>query len=145
MKASPVVAAGLIFVAWAKAAPAYDVPARGTALRAAIMDALRPTAEAVYGPPVQFVVDDIRVAGSVAYASVRAQRPGGVGIVLEATPGFREGHLQHDFDWQVVQAILRGKGGKWSPVELVIMPSEAWWLDPELCTEFAAVLPSGCR
>lgn len=127
------------------AAAAYEVPARGAPVRSAIMDALRPGAEALYGAPVQFVVDDLRVAGGVAFASVRAQRPGGLAIELERTPGFARGELDEEADWTLLQSLLRRTASGWSPAHLASMPSEAWWLDSGLCPEFGVVLPGDCR
>lgn len=137
--------AAVISIGLGTAAAAYEVPARGAPVRTAIMDALRPRAEALYGAPVQFVVDDLRVAGGVAFASVRAQRPGGLAIVLEQTPGFARGELEEEADWSLMQSLLRRSGSGWSPAHLASMPSEAWWLDSGLCPEFGAVLPGDCR
>lgn len=53
-----------------------DVP-RGSPDRAAIMDALRPTAEREYRAPVEFVVLELRRSETVVFASVQPQRPGG--------------------------------------------------------------------
>ncbi len=63
---------------------AYE-PARGTAERAELMDAIRPLVEARVGPPVEFVVDRLRVAGDWAFAIVQPQRPGGGAIDMYAT------------------------------------------------------------
>ena len=77
------------------AAQAWEEPARGTELRADLMDALRPMAEWDLGAPVEFVVLDLRVAGDVAFASVMAQRPGGAPIVI----------LQHARDIGIGQTV----------------------------------------
>ena len=66
---------------------------RGTALRAALMDAVRPHVEWRLGAPVQFVVRDLRVAGDVGFASLWPQRPGGAQIDLYQTPGYARGDL----------------------------------------------------
>ena len=52
-------------------------PAPGTPERKAIMDALRPGFEALFGQPIQFKVNELRVAAGFAWASVHPQRPDG--------------------------------------------------------------------
>jgi hypothetical protein len=52
-------------------------PQPGTPERKAIMDALRPSFEALFGPPIEFKVSDLRVAAGFAWVSVHPQRPGG--------------------------------------------------------------------
>ena len=42
-----------------------------------MFDALRPFADFVSGPPVKFVISDLRVSGNAAFVSATAQRPGG--------------------------------------------------------------------
>ena len=44
------------------AAQSYSEPARGTATRAALMDAIRPHVEWDLGQPIEFVVEELRVA-----------------------------------------------------------------------------------
>lgn len=132
-------------LAFAAPSLAYDTPARGTGLRAALMDAMRPKAEWHYGPPVQFVVHDLRVSGDVAFASVSAQRPGGRPIELRETPGFRRGELDPEFDWDSLQALLQRSGKTWVPVHLVVSASDVWWSDPALCPTWRAVIPEFCR
>ena len=68
------------------AAQGWHEPARGTGERRALMDAMRPQAELIFGPPVEFVVSRLRVAGDLAFASVVAQRPGRGGGVIRCGP-----------------------------------------------------------
>src|SRR5690606_16927548 len=88
--------AGLAFGAAAAVAQGGHEPARGTGERRALMDAMRPQAEMIFGPPVEFVVSRLRVAGDVAFASVVAQRPGGEAIYIQATPGWQAGYFLPD-------------------------------------------------
>lgn len=79
----------------------------GSPDRAAIMDALRPTAEREYGAPVEFIVLELRRSESVAFASVQPQRPGGGGINCgfeKCRPvGPMDAILQPDVDgWRMV-------------------------------------------
>jgi hypothetical protein len=54
-----------------------ETPAAGSPLRKAILDAVRPMAEAEVGEPVEFVVTDLRVLGEWAFVRAVIQRPGG--------------------------------------------------------------------
>ena len=73
-----VLIATLILSATADSAGAQaTTPPRGSPLRAAILDGLRPMVEAEVGSPVEFVVIDLRVIGEWAFAYVTPQRPGG--------------------------------------------------------------------
>lgn len=98
-----------ILTLWAAAAaaPGWNEPARGSAERRALMDAMRPQAELIFGPPVEFVASRLRVADDIAFASVVAQRPGGGTIHIQATPGWQSGHLLADADWTAGQALLQ--------------------------------------
>ena len=55
-------------------------PAPGSPERAAIMNALRPRYEDVFGPPIVFRVDALRVAAGFAFVVVHPQRPNGAPI-----------------------------------------------------------------
>ena len=55
-------------------------PPPGSPDRAAIMDALRPLYEKLFGPPIQFKVVKLRVAAGFAFATVHPQRPNGAPI-----------------------------------------------------------------
>ena len=52
----------------------YSEPGRGTATRSALMDAIRPHVEWDLGQPIEFVVDELRVAGGVVYGALSAQQ-----------------------------------------------------------------------
>jgi len=54
-----------------------ETPPKGSALRAAVLDGLRPMVEAEVGTPVEFVVNDMRVLGEWAFVIATPQRPGG--------------------------------------------------------------------
>ena len=69
----------------------YSEPSRGTATRSALMDAIRPHVMRDLGQPIEFIVDEFRVTGDVAYGSLSPHRPGGGAIHLYNTPGYRRG------------------------------------------------------
>lgn len=127
-------------------ASAYDTPARGSGLRADLMDALRPIAEWQLGAPVEFVVHDLRVAGTAAFASVLAQRPGGGEIDMRFTPMVRRGEYDPEVgDGPTMQALLIRSVPGWVPVTYAIGPTDVWWAWDEYCPLWGAVLPEICR
>ncbi len=129
----------------------YVEPARGTAERKALMDALRPHAEWMLGTPVEFVIHELRLAEGqglpepVAFAMVRAQRPGGGAIDVTKTPGFHRGQLDPDYmDGTTLQALYRKVGETWVAVHWAIGATDVWYAAPEFCPDYFAVLPETC-
>ncbi len=145
----PVILA-LVFCASALRADFVE-PARGTAVRAALMDALRPHVEWQLGKPVEFVVHELRLAESqglpdtVGFASLSAQRPGGAAIDYRQTPGYERGHIDPDFmDGMTVQALYRKVGDTWVAVHWAIGATDVWYADNAFCEEYFAVIPEFC-
>ncbi|MCE8005869.1 hypothetical protein [Aestuariivita sp.] len=138
----------IVWVVWAGpvSAQGYSTPERGTALRAALMDAIRPHAEWMLGTPVQFVVRDLRVAGDVGFASLSPQRPGGAEINLVQTPGYARGalHAGADGNGAAMQVLYKRAGQTWVAVHWVIGATDVWWSYPPLCAEYRAVTPEVC-
>tara|TARA_B100000676_G_C17744951_1_gene663380 strand:+ start:304 stop:741 length:438 start_codon:yes stop_codon:yes gene_type:complete len=110
-------------------------PKRGTATRAALMDAIRPHVEQVFGKPIQFVVQRLQVSGDVAFASLHPQRRGGVQINL------RRLGLEEGFDGVQVIVFYKKQGKHWVVVRHDIGETEVWWEGSELCLEYRAVAP----
>lgn len=52
-------------------------PTPGSPERKAILDALRPSFEKLFGPPIEFDVHEMKVAAGFAWVAVHPQRPGG--------------------------------------------------------------------
>ena len=126
-------------------------PARGTVTRAALMDALRPHVEWELGSPVEFVIHELRLAqgqglpGAVAFASVSAQRPGGMKINIRQTPGYQRGNIDPDFmDGTSVQALYRKMGETWVAVHWAIGATDVWYADTIFCERYFAVIPEFC-
>ncbi len=59
-------------------------PAAGSPERAAIMDALRPRYESLFGAPIVFRIVKLRVAAGFAFAVVHPERPNGAAITQQA-------------------------------------------------------------
>ncbi len=137
---------GVVLVTiWATAALAWEEPARGSPDRRGLMDAVRPQVERMLGAPVEFVVDDLRVAAGRGFAALRAQRPGGGAIDLFATPGARSG----DFDPAIadgasVHVLYRKSGGTWVALDWSIGATDVWFAAPAYCIEFRAVIRDYC-
>ncbi len=135
----------MVSLMWAGMALAWEEPARGTDTRRAMMDALRPHVEWHLGAPIEFVVRDLRRAGTVGFASVQAQRPGGQQINQNETPGAVRGIIDpEEMDGASIQALYRKSGDTWVAVHWAIGATDVWWADPDLCPEYAAVTPEVC-
>lgn len=136
---------GVFFLIFANAAMAWDEPARSTADRAGLMDALRPHAVWMLGPPVEFVVHELRRAGNVGFASVSAQRPGGGQIDISRTPGAARGQLDVEYmDGSSLQALYLKSGDTWVAVHWAIGATDAWFADPVFCPDYHTVIPEFC-
>lgn len=140
-----IVVLGLAVLASAARADFVE-PARGTETRKALMDALRPHIEWMLGPPVEFVVWDLRVSGDVAFFSGWAQRPGGGEIVMADTPAARRGEIDpYVGDGATVQALYRLSGKTWVAVHSGISATDVWYSWEPLCREYRAVIPEACQ
>ena len=108
-------------------------PPQGSAERAAIMDALRPTATRDLGGRIEFVVIELRAANSLAFASVQPQRPGGGAIDCSQTDCASAGRMD---------AILQKENGQWRVVDAKLGADQRWRL--RYCPQVPVGLVSGC-
>jgi hypothetical protein len=132
-----------LMVSTAGAQQVYEPP-RGSPERRALMDAIRPLAESLFYPPVEFVISDLRVSGNVAFASVVAQRPGGGAIDVQSSPGWRDGYFFPDSDPTAGQALLQRSGNGWVMSFGLFGATDVWWQSPETCATFYAVIGNVC-
>lgn len=124
---------------------AWSEPARGSDLRADLMDALRPMAEWNLNAPVEFVVNELRVEGNIAFASVMAQRPGGGRIDMTTTPMYQRGEIDpYIADGATIQALLQRSGRMWVPVHFAIGATDVWYYSEAFCPIWGAVLTEFC-
>ncbi|WP_324754298.1 hypothetical protein [Roseovarius sp. Pro17] len=138
-------AALLLCLATSASADGWTQPARGTDLRADLLDAIRPKIEWTVGGPVEFVVWDLRVTETAAFASLMAQHPGGGVIDLYQTPGARRGEIDPDVgDGATVQALLTLSGRTWVAVHVGINSTDAWWHYEDFCPIWHEVIPEAC-
>jgi len=134
----------------AAGAQIYYEPERGTATRSALMDAIRPHVEWDLGQPIEFVVNDLRVSGDVAFASLAPQRPGGTPIDLRDTPWYRRNwDPNSDFmdfmDGTHTEALYRRMRDTWVAVHFAIGATDVWYAWDEFCPEYRSVIPEWCK
>lgn len=137
-----------VLIVWAGLAMAqgWSEPQRGTATRAALMDALRPHAEWIMGAPVQFVVHDLRRAGNLAFASVTPQRPGGEWIDPADIPAvWRNEWMPHEVETLNMQALYVKSGETWVAVHWAIGATDVWWAWGPYCAVWRPVVPEACQ
>ncbi|WP_296762874.1 hypothetical protein [Sediminimonas sp.] len=109
------------------AAPsAYYTPARGTAERAALMDAARIPVQRAVGQPVIFVVSTLRSDGNWAYLAATPVQPDGQPLDWRSTPMARD--WAADMMSDVVMVVMRRDADGWRAVEHIIGPTDVAWL-----------------
>ena len=99
---------------------------RGTRLRKALLDSVRPTFERDTRGPVEFVVHRLAVSGRFAFGHVSSQRPGGGRIDWTKTvyaKELREGF----FDPGASYFLLRKSNGGWRLVDYIVGPTDVPW------------------
>jgi len=127
-------------------AQGWHEPQRGTELRAALMDALRPHAAWLLGAPVEFMVHELRVSGDLAFASVSPQRPGGGAIQLWQTPGVARGEIDPQMEGGVtMQALYLRSGRTWVAVHWAMGASDVWYAYGPICVIWRPVIPEACQ
>ena len=119
-------------------AGAWTTPARGSAERAKLMNAMRPSIAKKLNAPIEFVVKDLRVLKSWAFARVIPQRPGGAKIDVSKTP--MRGDAEY-MDGLRTEVFLRRTSTGWRVVDFAIGSTDVWWLD--YCTKAPKQLLTG--
>lgn len=102
-------------------------PPRGSPLRAAVLDGVRPMVEAEVGRPVEFVVDYMGVVGEWAFVLLSPQRPGG-GAIPYVTTRYATAVAAGVFDNQV-SALLRETPAGWLVYEYNLGATDVPWID----------------
>jgi len=122
-------AAALTVVVAVSAAAQVATPAPGTPFRTAILDAVRRMVEAEVGPPVAFVVNDMRVLGEWAFVDLTPQRPGG-GAIEYVYSRYQAAVDAGAFDNNVI-ALLRMTPTGWLVYQYALgatdVPWIGWW------------------
>ncbi|GAB4541951.1 MAG: hypothetical protein Tsb0019_41460 [Roseibium sp.] len=99
-------------------------PARGTAERSEILNAVRPMVEARLGPPVEFVVDWMRSGYGWAFVHLSPQRPGGGAIDVARTTFASQAEYMGGLD---TYALLRFQYNRWNLIDFVVGPTDVFW------------------
>lgn len=129
-------------------AQSWHEPARGTAERAQLMNAIRPVVEWQLGRPVEFVVRQLRASDDHAFAMLAPQRPGGGAIHVAATPMVRYFGEDASYFEEVggldVIAFLIREGDQWAVVDHSIGATDVWFAREPYCSAFPVVLHGYC-
>lgn len=105
---------------------AMHTPAKGSPLRARLLDTARPAFEQQVGAPVEFVVKTLNVMAGWAYGDVLLQRPGGVPIDWRRTR-FAEDFAQGMLETGSNMFLLRDSGNGWTLVDYAVGPTDVAW------------------
>ena len=92
--------------------------------RKAVLDALRPAAEAKVGPDVEFVVQVLRIESGWAFVMADPQRKGGKPI-----DGTRYFDDFGNMDGLRIDAVLKQERGRWRVVDYAIGATDVWYCD----------------
>lgn len=126
-------------------AQGWTTPARGTATRAALMDAIRPHVEWMLGAPVEFRVTELRLLGNRAFAMLEPQRPGGGAINMAKTPMAARGDYAPEFsDSPHVEVLYVKSGDTWVALHWALGATDVWYSWEPICAEFRQLIPEAC-
>ena len=106
---------------------AYHAPARGTAERAALMDAARVPVQRALGLPVIFMVSTLRSDDNWAYLAATPLQPDGQALDWSRTPMARD--WAADMMSDLVLVVMRRGDDGWQAVEHIIGPTDVAWLN----------------
>ncbi|PKP68896.1 MAG: hypothetical protein CVT82_13475 [Alphaproteobacteria bacterium HGW-Alphaproteobacteria-4] len=135
----------VVALAGAASAQGWVTPERGSATRAALMDAIRPHAEWMLGAPVEFRVNDLRLLGNRAFAMLEAQRPGGGAIDVLKTPMVARGEFDpYLADTPHIEVLYVKSGDTWVALHWAIGATDVWYAWEPLCAPFRALIPEVC-
>ncbi len=107
-------------------------PKRGTEERTDVLNAIRPLIEARVGPPVEFVVDRLRIYQGWVFVVVNPQRPGGIAIDT-TDKNYRLSEFQDGLHTYV---LLKYAYKRWNIVDYAIGPTDVFWEGDPLYEQF---------
>lgn len=96
-------------------------PAKGSAERKAILDAIRPAIEAQMRTPVEFQINIMLSDGEWAFVGANPQRPGGGVIDLETTAFAGQSDMM---DGLTTYALVRYANGRWNHIDDIVGPTD---------------------
>ena len=98
-----------------------------------------------FGRPIEFFVDQLRVADDVACGALPAQRSSSCAIDLFSIPGYRRGMSPGCMDGAHVAVLYRKLRETWVAMRYSIGATDVWFAAPNYCIEYAAVIPEWCK
>lgn len=104
-----------------------EKPKAGSAVRKAILDALRPSIEKDLKQKVVFKVDELRVYQGWAFVDAHSVQPNLKQIDFRKTR-YREALEAGMFDGDSTYALLRKVGNAWKVKAFVIGPTDVYWI-----------------
>ncbi|HEX8696605.1 MAG TPA: hypothetical protein VF746_29575 [Longimicrobium sp.] len=116
----------LLAAARAPAQQRPHTPARGSAERQAIMDALRVPVQRELRKPAIFEVRTLRVLGTWAFVEAVPRKPDGSPFDYRGTP-YQQAVDEGMFD-DGMFALLRREGGRWRVLRYAIGPTDVAWI-----------------
>lgn len=128
----------------ATSAVAWETPQRGTALRGDLMDAIRPHAEWVFGAPLVFRVDDLRVDGAVAFAMLEPQRPDGRPMTAADVIPEHGADDIFELGGPSMQVLYQKAGNTWVATHWAVGATDVWWSWQAYCPTWWSVIPEVC-
>jgi len=123
----------------------WSEPPRGSELRSEILGAVREVAAVDLNPPLEFIVDQLRRDGDIAFAMLQPQRPGGGSIRWDSTAIAERGEPEEWYDGTVIHAFLQRIDGTWGVVDHSIGATDVWWAEQTICETFESVIPEYCQ
>jgi len=100
-------------------------PAKGSAERKAILNAIRPAIEAQMRGPVEFQISVMRSDGEWAFVDANPQRPDGGEIDPETTAFVGR---SDSMDGLTTYALVRFADGRWNHVDDIIGPTDVAYM-----------------
>ena len=100
-------------------------PAKGSAERKAILDAIRPAIEAQMRTEVEFQINVILSDGEWAFVSANPQHPGGGEIDMEKTAFAGKSDMM---DGLTTYALVRYVKGRWNHIDDIIGPTDVAYM-----------------
>ena len=119
----------VLAAAWTTLAADIHEPAKGSAEREAILDAIRPAIEAEMRGPVEFQINIMLSDGEWAFVGANPQRPGGGEIDPETTAFAGQSDTM---DGLTTYALARFANGRWNHIDDIVGPTDVAymsWLD----------------
>ncbi|MEL7151863.1 MAG: hypothetical protein AAGK71_14090 [Pseudomonadota bacterium] len=136
--------AALAALSFVTSANAWSEPPRGSELRSDILTAIRSVSATELNPPLEFIVNELRHDGDLAFGSLQPQRPGGAPITWDSTAIAERGEPEDWYDGTAIHAFFRRIEGQWYVDDYSIGATDVWWFKSPLCATYQRIIPEYC-